>query len=63
VVDKDVRRMLEKAEAAGWRIREGKHFVCYSPDGKSRVTVPKTPSDRRSLLNVRSDFRRAGLDL
>jgi hypothetical protein len=62
-MDKETRQILEAAEKAGWRIVEGKHYRCYSPDGQYLIVVSKTPSGRNAIHNIRSDFQRAGLDL
>lgn len=57
---KDVRNLLKDLEAQGWRV-EGTskgHYVAYAPDGRGRVVIPGTPSDRRSLRNTLAALRR-----
>ena len=57
----EVREMLRVAEANGCRVKSGSgHFSVYAPNGKI-VTLPSTPSDHRSVLNCRSQMRRAGI--
>ena len=46
---------------AGWRVRRGKHWIVYPPDGGTPVVFPATPSDRRGVRNLRAALRRAGL--
>jgi hypothetical protein len=58
VIDAEVRRLLTK----GWTYRRGaKHGRVISPDGRAAVTVPGTPSDRRSCLNFVRDLKRAAM--
>lgn len=55
-IDTEVRPLL----ALGWTYRRGaKHGRVISPDGRAAVTVPGTPSDRRSSLNFVRDLKRA----
>lgn len=65
VKDRDLDQMVAAAWAAGWWCRKtGKsHAFCYPPDGGRMVDVANTPSDRRTVPNTRSYFRRAGLKL
>ena len=50
---------LEAAVARGWRIEFGnKHRKLRSPKGRFVVSIPCSPSDRRSALNFRRDIRR-----
>jgi hypothetical protein len=57
-IDAEVRRLL----ALGWTYRRGsKHGRVVSPDGKAAVTVPGTPSDKRSPLNFVRDLKRAAI--
>lgn len=55
-IDAEVRRLL----SLGWTYRRGaKHGRVVSPDGRAAVTVPGTPSDRRTPLNFIRDLKRA----
>lgn len=56
--------MLEVAADNGWRVetRGSNHRQAYSPDGKYIITVAATPSDWRAHMNVKAQFKRAGLD-
>lgn len=57
-IDAEVCRLL----ALGWTYRRGsKHGRVVSPDGKAAVTVPGTPSDKRSPLNFVRDLKRAAI--
>jgi len=58
---KDLRDVLEHAQAQGWRLerRNGGHFMAYSPNGATIVTIGNgTQSQRRQVL---ADLRRGGL--
>lgn len=50
---------------AGWVIERTQrgHFQWKSPNHGPIVTTAKTPSDHRSIHNVRAQLRRAGLKL
>lgn len=59
---REVDELVATAVLQGWTSRSGgKHYVLRSPDGVSTVTVSKTPSDFRAVLNIRADLRRAGV--
>ncbi|MDQ6915459.1 MAG: hypothetical protein M3155_06565 [Actinomycetota bacterium] len=57
--------MIKKAWKAGWWARQtGKGKVlCYPSDGGEAILVPSTPSDHRSIRNLRAEFARRGLDV
>lgn len=63
---KDLRGLIRKAEAAGWRVvvaRSG-HVKFFPPDGKTAPCVAGgTPSDHRSWANLLACLRRKGLDV
>jgi hypothetical protein len=70
VKDSELQKMIEAAWAAGWWCEwtGSGHVNCYTPpppDGSRGkiVNVANTPSDRRTVPNTRSTFRRAGLQL
>lgn len=65
VKDKQLDAMVAKAWAEGWWCRPtgSGHVFCYPPDGGRMVDVANTPSDRRTVPNTRSYFRRSGLEL
>lgn len=52
--------VIKAADEQGWRIREGKHYMCLAPDGVTIVVIAKTGSDRRGLDNAIAKMRRAG---
>ena len=56
------RALAKAARKAGWQISfTGGGHVCWrSPEGVA-VFAPATPGDRRSLRNVESKLRHAGL--
>lgn len=57
------RDILDAVEAAGWPTRKGsKHILVYPPEGRP-IAISTTKVGRRSQLNTRSAFRRAGLDV
>ena len=62
--NKDQKRILKQAEAAGWTImptRQG--WRVMSPDGVNMVTMHGSSSDNRALHNIKADFKRAGLEI
>jgi len=57
---RDIDLLARALVAAGWTFRRGgKHGRLRSPDGATALTVPCTPSDRRSPANFRCQVRRA----
>jgi len=62
---KGVEEIIEAIQRQGWRVRRGsKHYMVYPADPtKPPVAIPCTPSDHRSLLNIRADLRRRGARL
>lgn len=62
--NKDIDRMIHQMVHEGWRFHHGgKHGRLIHPCGRPTLTVAKSPSDYRSLLNLRSDLRKAALSL
>jgi predicted RNA binding protein YcfA (HicA-like mRNA interferase family) len=62
MASKDIRQPIGELKAQGFRVehtRKG-HYIAYCPDGVTRVTIPGTPSDHRSMKNVLADLRRCG---
>ena len=64
-VNKDVRKLLKRAEKAGFTVEHrGKHIVATPPNGAEPVVVASSSlSSDRALIAVRVDFKRAGLAL
>ena len=62
MADKEIVKLIKELERQGWRVERGsKHFIAYSPDTSVRpITIPGTPSDHRSLKNLRAELRRGG---
>jgi hypothetical protein len=60
----EVHRLIEQCVQKGctYRVTGKGHIVVRCPNGKS-VTVPGTPSDWRSLLNIKSHLKKAGVSL
>lgn len=61
---RDVQDILALVKAKGCEVtltRNG-HYKVLVPGG-GLVVVPRTPSDWRSIRNIRSDFRKAGVDI
>jgi predicted RNA binding protein YcfA (HicA-like mRNA interferase family) len=55
----DVTRLLKQAMQEGWTREEGrKHIKMRHPSG-ALVVVSRTASDRRAMLNIKADLRRA----
>jgi hypothetical protein len=62
-VKKDVAKILKKAEQQGWRVEDvGRRFKCYSPDGRTLVTVSKTPSSQNAVRAIVNDLKKGGFD-
>lgn len=62
--DKDWRPIVRRAWDAGWWcVRRRKYIYCYALNGDDIVKVPMSPSDHRTIRNVRAHFARAGLDV
>ena len=62
--NKDQRRILAKACEAGWRVKDtNKGWLVLSPDGQFSVAMHTTSSDHKALKNIKSDFKKAGLEL
>ncbi len=59
----DLQQLVAAARKAGWSVRKrrGGHLVWQRPDGDGLIFSASTPSDWRSLANVRASLRRAGL--
>lgn len=56
---REIDRIVRALVAAGWSFRRGgKHGRLRSPEGRTALTVPVTPSDHRSPANFRSQVRR-----
>lgn len=62
---KVVYEWISQAKREGWRVEQGKkHFRLYPPDKAiAPITVPSSIGRGRALLNLRADFRRAGLEV
>lgn len=58
---RDMEQMVKKVKKQGWTVerRPCGHLWLVAPSGE-RVNAPSTPSDHRSLLNVRAILRRKG---
>jgi predicted RNA binding protein YcfA (HicA-like mRNA interferase family) len=61
VNNKDILKVIKKAEQQGWQVVPTKngHMKWYAPDGKSIVTSPSTGS-YRSWKNFLAMIRKAG---
>ena len=61
----EIPEMFRIAQQKGWRVEltGGNHRRALSPDGKHTVIAASTPSDHRAHMNVKLDFKRAGLDM
>lgn len=59
-----VRELVRAAQAAGWRVElTGGGHVKFLPPGGRPVFGSQTPSDPSAWRNMRSDLRRAGLEV
>jgi hypothetical protein len=60
--NKELRGVLEAAEAQGWRVEPSKAgYLLFPPDqSQGIVSVHKTPSDHRAMKNLIGEMRRRG---
>lgn len=59
---KDFEPLVAAALEQGWRWEmRSKHGRLYSPDGKTIVAIPTSPSDHRGVKNKRAELKRAGV--
>ena len=57
--NKDLHKIVHKLVKRGWSFYWGsKHGRLKHPKGTPTITVPSTPSDKRSLANFDSYIRR-----
>lgn len=56
--DKDINLLIKDMVRSGWHFEQGRHGKLYHPAGVGFLTVSKTPSDYRCILNIRRDIRR-----
>lgn len=58
--NKDIDALVRSLIQDGWAYRRGtKHGLLTVPSGGRRVTISGSPSDRRTLLNLLRDVRKA----
>jgi len=59
----DLHHLIHVARKAGWSVqkRQGGHLCWRAPGRGAMLFSAATPSDWRSLANVRASLRRAGL--
>lgn len=50
--------VAQGCELVAWK----KHYKLRCPGG-AQISLPKTPSDRRALANIKAELRRAGVDV
>jgi hypothetical protein len=60
---KDVTDLIREIEAEGGIVTKTKsgHWKVVNPANRRRINIPATPSEYRSLKNVRTRLRRIGL--
>jgi hypothetical protein len=63
-LNKDLKKIFRQAEQRDWIVRRRRsgHYLLQGPRGQ-KVFCPATPSDHRSLKNLKSHLSKAGLDL
>lgn len=64
-MNKDTKKILAAVRKAGWRVERtgGQHYKLKSICGQHIVIVSGTPSDRRSVNNLRAKLKRCGVEL
>jgi hypothetical protein len=63
-VRKDIRDLVKRAVAQGWRVdeRRGGSILLFSPDGETIVTLHRTPSDVNWHHRAIRKLREGGFD-
>lgn len=62
-MDKDTKKILKAARAAGFDVRRtSKGHYLVTLDGRGVTTFPGTASDRRGIRNGLAAMRRAGFE-
>lgn len=57
--DKNINLTVKQLVKDGWEFKwGGKHGRIKHPRGYPTITVPKSPSDRRSSLNFHQDIKK-----
>lgn len=56
--DKDINKVIAELVRDGWTFSRNRHGKLQQPNGFGFVVIPCTPSDHRSLLNLKRDIRR-----
>jgi hypothetical protein len=64
VANKEIKALVRLAQERGWSVTDTRngHLKFQSPDGDI-VFGPSTPSDWRSVKNMKAHLRRAGLPI
>jgi hypothetical protein len=62
LASREVRQLVSRLEAAGYRVTRGAsgHIKVYDPGGAMISSLPSSPSDHRSLKNGIAQLRRKG---
>lgn len=62
--NRQARNIVRQLEGLGWRVKvtTRRHFMCYSPDGKTLIQFAPGES-YKALLNAAERFRRAGVEI
>lgn len=62
---KEIKDLIREIERAGGVVTmtKGGHWKVVNPTTRQCLRMPATPSDHRSLLNIRSRLRKIGLPL
>lgn len=55
--DQNINQLIDAFVRKGWTYSQGRHGKLRTPNGRHFVTIPCTPSDHRSLLNLKRDLR------
>ena len=61
---KEIKKLAKVARAQRWAVEQtnGGHLRWRSPNGGSAIYSPRTPSDWRSLRNLKARLRQCGLE-
>lgn len=64
-MNKDVQQFLRTIRRQGFTVRlsGSGHYLCTTPDGTRRASIPSTPRGGRAVAGIRGTLRRLGADL
>ncbi len=64
-MNKDVQQYLRAIRRQGFHVRlsGAGHYLCTTPDGTRRASIPGTPRGGKAVTGIRATLRQLGADL